>query len=368
MQDPTVTTPQSVDTRLPAIEDTKRLVDAYLTMLFEERIAQANSVSKNYTTLWQSIARLSSAGGKRLRPYMLLLAYNMYAPDKQISSVVPAAAAQELIHLAMLIHDDIIDRDEVRYGVKNISGQYNETYAPYIADLNERHHFSTSAAIMAGDLLIAEAHTALGRCAIGNESLSAAQQILSKAIFSVVGGELLDAESTFRPRAEIDSLTIAREKTASYSFVSPLVTGATLAGAPAAIIDGLASFGTALGIAYQLQDDVLSMFGDELITGKSTSSDIVEGKYTYLIETFYTRASPQQSERMNEIFGNRQATSVDIQTARELLIDTGALQVVTEEITRLAADATNALNNIPMSDASHEAFASLVELSIRRVK
>ena len=100
----------------PTLDTVKQQVDAYLMHYSQQRIEDARDIGPSYVRLRQAINRLIEVGGKRLRPFMVLLAYDAYAPQPTIESVLPAAAAQELLHLAMLIHDDIIDRDLIRCG------------------------------------------------------------------------------------------------------------------------------------------------------------------------------------------------------------------------------------------------------------
>ena len=110
----------------------KQLVDDYIKSFFHYRSAEAMELGPSYVRLWQSIETLVLAGGKRLRPFMLLATYQAYHPEGTLNDILPAAAAHELIHSAMLIHDDIIDRDSIRYGVKNVSGQYDNTTANFL--------------------------------------------------------------------------------------------------------------------------------------------------------------------------------------------------------------------------------------------
>lgn len=350
------------------IETTKQRIDTFLRRLFDERIAKAQAISPDYGQLWRSIARLTLAGGKRLRPYVIFLAYTMNGQHTDSKKILAAAAAQELLHMAMLIHDDIIDRDQIRYGVKNVIADYDDLYAPYVADHTERRHFSNSAAIMAGDLLIAEAYSLVQQCDVDAVHIARAQAVLSESIFGVVGGELLDTESAFRPFESVDALLIAQQKTASYSFVGPLHMGASLADASTETAEGLRAFGNALGIAYQLQDDLLGAFGDEAVTGKSSSGDIIEGKHTHLVEQFYQRATAEQVTEFTTIFKNSQASDVAITRARQLLRESGAVQAVQTAIDELASQARQHLGQLRMTPASRTAFDELVERCIKRVK
>lgn len=350
------------------LDNTRQRIDAFLNTFFAGKIVDAARISPDYAQLWQTMATLSAAGGKRLRPYITLLSYAMTDESKSLDAIIPAAAAQELLHLAMLIHDDIIDRDTMRYGIKNVTGQYDDVYAAYVPDPMERRHFSNSAAIMAGDLLISEAYRLVQQCNVDSAHIAKAQSVLADAVFYVAGGELLDTESAFRPFTEVDALNIAKQKTASYSFISPLTMGAHLADASAQTIETLNQFGNSLGVAYQLQDDLLGVFGDEMLTGKSSSGDIIEGKHTHLVERFHHLATDEQKQRFAVIFKNEQADAQALSEARQLLIDSGAKQAVEATIDEFAASARAHLQQLPVNDASHEAFEALIERCIHRVK
>lgn len=364
-----ITQPANPSADLLSVQTARQKIDHYLNDFFRQKIDEAHAIDPQYADLWRAVHTLFQAGGKRLRPYMLFLAYQTFNESSEpIDNILPAAAAQELLHLAMLIHDDIIDRDVVRYGVKNITGQYDETYATLLSDQSERRHFSNSAALLAGDLLISQAHYLLQQSTVDHSRIATSQHTMMQAIFHVVGGELLDTESAFRPFNDSKALTISQHKTASYSFVSPLTMGAQLAGANQTTITRLTAFGNALGIAYQVTDDILGAFGNEAITGKSSSNDFREAKHTFLVEQFYLLASKKQRDAFDQVYGNHTATNDDIEHARQLLIDSGARAAAEKMATAYAAEAYDALRTLSPTSPSHDAFEALVQLCIRRNK
>jgi len=355
------------DEPIVSIAASKKVIDDYVEHLLSLKIEQAAQVSPYYEALWHAIKSLFGAGGKRLRPYMTLLTYQAFGGNK-VESIVPAAVAQELLHQSMLVHDDIIDRDLIRYNAKNISGQFNDYYEQFIADVPERRHFADSAAILAGDLLISEAHVQIAQSNVEPEKVLAAQNILSEAVFHVVGGELLDTEASFRPAQDIDPLTIAAQKTASYSFVSPLTLGAVLAGAPQQQLDILKDLGNSVGIAYQLRDDLMGVFGDEAVTGKSTQNDIKEGKRTLLIDEFYKRADHEQQESFSNIFGHPKASDDNIEVARTLLINSGAKTAIESYIANYREATIQQLSQMDITDDYRTIFADLIQVSLERDK
>ena len=349
-----------------SLAHTRTLVDDVLSNYFNEQIEKSVHIDAGYVTLWETIKTLSQSGGKRLRPYVALLTYQAFS-GHPVEDVVPVAAALEILHLGMLVHDDIIDRDYIRYGVANVSGQYNDLYASYIQSSEERRHFSDSAAMLAGDLLLIGGHDLLLESKISDAVLRDVSRIYNHAVFVVAGGELLDTESAFRPFESIDALSISRTKTAHYSFVTPLLMGARLADVSPEVCAQLEAFGEKLGIAYQLVDDLLGVFGSEDVTGKSALNDLREAKHTLLIEEFKRRANQEQQQQFEELFGNKSLTQDTAHTLRNLIVESGAKQAVDELIDRYSHDARHILAEIAMPDIFKAHFESLLNTALKRV-
>ncbi len=347
-------------------EAAKKLADEYIQSFCQHRSLEAAELGPTYVRLWQSIESLILAGGKRLRPYMVLATYQAYKSEAVLSDILPAAVSQELIHMAMLIHDDIIDRDTIRYGVKNVAGQYDDHYKNIVSDDAERSHMSLSAALLAGDALITEAHRVLRKTIQSTELIDQAEEILDTAIFEVIGGELLDTEVAYLPKGSISPDIIARYKTASYSFVGPLTTGAVLAQAPEHDINTLKEFSIILGIGYQLRDDLIGTFGNEAVTGKSTTTDIREGKRTYLIEQFELLANIEQNKKFFSIFHNSTATTEQLEEAKQLLAETGAQKAVEVLIDTKKAEALQKIDVLSLSPEAKQMYKALVEQCLNR--
>lgn len=345
---------------------TKVLTDTHIKRYCEGRKTNARQISPRYVALWDSIESLILAGGKRLRPHLLFTTYIAYANNGTIEDVIPAAVAQELLHSAMLIHDDIIDRDTMRYGVKNVPGQYDALYSPFITEDSERAHMSMSAGILAGDILLSDAHRMLRSLTLPDERVNLAKEILACSVFEVVGGELLDTEVSFLPTGIIDAETIAKFKTASYSFKSPLTMGATLAGVSEGELYLLTQLSESLGIGYQLRDDILGVFGDESKTGKSASHDIIEGKRTFLVEQFEAIAAPAQKQRFFEIFHNLEADEALIEEARQLLIQSGAKDHVEKRIITLHETSNQLINQLAIDEVYRQELLSIATRCLQR--
>lgn len=343
------------------------LIEAEIVAFFARSTREAAMISPAYLALWKDIYRLVQAGGKRLRPRMVCMAYRAFG-GTDLARIAPVAAASELLHISMLIHDDIIDRDLMRYGVDNITASYLKKYASQLPDAADRQHYAQSAALLAGDLLLSGAHQLIAGSQLQPHIRAAAHTIFSRSVFEVAGGELLDTEAAFSEPGEVQPLAIARFKTAGYSFISPLLIGATLADATADQKEYVRQFAEQLGIAFQLQDDILGIFGNPATTGKSTTSDIRESKRTYLIECFDRLATPKQRHEFDRLFGKIDITEDEAYAVRELLVASGARSQVELEITRLQAQAIAALAAMKLNTEHHEEFIQLINKSLKRHK
>lgn len=331
-------------------------IHAALAGLFQEKVPQAHAIHPSYGRLIEEIERVVMNGGKRLRPYLVYIgngAINAHATR--------VGVAHELLHAALLVHDDIIDRDDIRHGQPTIHHAYfAHHYQKVISDDTERIHFSRSAALLAGDLLISWAYELLGQL----PQSSALIARISQGIFEVAGGELLDTESPFIPEVR-DPLVIYRYKTAGYSFIAPLLSGAELQGLSGEDIKALETYASSLGVAYQIQDDLLGTFGDTEITGKSSVNDLREGKYTLLITYFLEVANDEQVALYKNVFGNTAATQEEIDSLKMAIDASGAKNRTIEELHRHIEIARNQLDLLTQ-DSQREALGELIDLICKR--
>ena len=342
-------------------------LNTILEDFFARNSQKAISISPYYHDLWAEIARLMSSGGKRLRPKMTILAYQAFG-GKDVQAILPIAAAQELLHLGMLIHDDIIDRDYIRYGVDNIAGGYDKMYKDLVSDKTDRLHYAHSSALLAGDLMISGAYQLMTDAKVEATKIIEVQRLFGKGIFEVVGGELIDTESAFREFGEIKSETVALYKTASYTFIVPMLIGAMLADASKADQAYLRLFAENLGIAFQLRDDIIGVFGSEAATGKSTSGDIREGKRTYMVEQLCTLATKEQKVVFDHYFGDNAISSDEVELIRDLLVSTGAKQKTEEAIARYEVKARSALESLTLDPISGDQLEELITIATKREK
>ncbi len=344
----------------------KQDVGDFLAKYFADNVTHSDQLDEQYGDLWRAMESLAMVGGKRLRPYFLVLTYLAYG-GADYEQVLPVAAAQELLHVSLLIHDDIIDKDYVRYGQDNVAGLMKKSYSKRGAGRNAEH-FGNSAAILAGDLLLSGAYQLIASSQLNDAQKAQATAKLGESIFLVGGGELLDTESSLLAWGSGKALKIADLKTARYSFVGPMVTGALLANAGKPDVGLIEEMGIALGIAFQLADDLLGIYGDSKVTGKTTVGDIREGKRTYLMEQAIARANKADLAKLQKLLGNPKVTQTQAKQVQAILERCGAKADCLAQIELYAAQATSMLECLAMSDAAKDAFRQIIQKATKRVK
>jgi geranylgeranyl diphosphate synthase type II len=291
----------AVDT--PAREDLRHDAECALDRFFAGKIALAGRYGPRYVRLWQA-ARRASSHGKRIRPALVLETYaslheraqqdgapgpvlNETSPagDPGSAAAVAVAVAFELLHTAFLMHDDAIDGDVVRRGEPNLIGSFRADAVLGGSSDAAAAEWGEAASILAGDLLIHAAQSQVAHLDIDRVRREALLNVLDDAVFEAAAGELHDVafSTEVEPPEVSDAQAMSEWKTASYSFVAPLRAGAILAGAAGSTQRALAQFGRHTGIAFQLRDDLLGVFGDERMTGKSASGDIRRAAKTPLL-------------------------------------------------------------------------------------
>jgi geranylgeranyl diphosphate synthase, type I len=250
-----------------------------------------------------------TSGGKRLRPFMVIKSCEMFG-GKEIHAI-PAAAAVELIHNFSLIHDDIMDNDDVRHGVSTVHKQYGVPLA-----------------LLAGDVLFSKAFQILSssgtNLGIGKDAVSEMVLRLATACISVCEGQAIDtgmAGSEMIPSIEL-YLDMIRKKTAALFEVSCAL-GVLVTGASEKDVENLSQFGLNTGIAFQLIDDLMGVAGDPKLTGKAVGNDIREGKKTYPILLAIKSANRNDKNKIMKVYGYKNSSEADLQNAVNIICSLG---------------------------------------------
>lgn len=284
----------------------------------------AQIVDEHDRVLWETLHRLTTSG-KRFRPALLLELYTVLG-GRDLETASKVADAVELLHTAFVIHDDVIDGDDVRRGRPNVSGTFqararNTGVSPARARL-----YGEAAGILAGDLALAGAVREMALCGARPQVVVRLLDLLEEVLHRSAVGELADVRVSLTPDASMtEVLDVAECKTAAYSFELPLRAAGLLAGVPEDVVTALGAVGRHLGTAFQLCDDLNGVFGSAAETGKDPLGDLREGKCTALIAI--ARSRPEWQE-LAQFVGNPDLTPQGADRARQLLIACGARDTV----------------------------------------
>lgn len=343
-------------------DEFKKLLSEFLGQFepyLESYFKKKKTVVKKYPRLigdfYADLADIS-AGGKRMRGFLVYLGY-LVGGGKDLKRILPLALAVELIHTFLLIHDDIIDKSDTRRGKVAIHKRYGKRFGD---------HYGTSQAIVIGDIASFEAIDLINSSSLGASEKVLCLELLNKVILETAYGEALDVENSYKEVSVDDIRQVTDLKTARYSFVGPLKIGATLAGAGKKQIAGLESFGLSMGFAFQLQDDILGVFGDEKILGKSVLSDMREGKKTLLIYKTNELAGKNDRNRIDKIWGNQKATISDLNIVKSIVKSCGAYDWCLEELERFKLESVKDMAKVTGDAVNRRIFIQIADFIVSR--
>jgi len=312
--------------------------------------------------VFTTLHRFVLAGGKRLRPLFCYWGWRS-AGGTDGAPIIAASAALELFHAFALIHDDIMDGSDRRRGEPSVHRLF--------ADLHTRSSwrgdpasYGRNTALLCGDLCAAWADQMFHECGLSAEQVHKGYGVFAIMRTEVIAGQYLDLVSGVGDGSVASALTVIRMKAARYTVTRPLQIGAALAGAGEESLAALAAFGDPLGDAFQLRDDVLGVFGDPAVTGKSILDDLREGKPTVMMALARGSADRDQQRRLKELFGNPDLDPEGAAELRQVIIDTGALNRI-EQMIKVRTDA--ALGALADAPVSGEALPVLTALAAEAV-
>ncbi len=312
-------------------------------MTFQEEVRRVASMVDSYLEeevdgaprdLYDASSHLIRAGGKRLRPFILVEFHALYSPDE--AAVLPAAAAVELIHNFTLIHDDIMDRDEIRHGVPTVHRKYGEALA-----------------ILAGDVLFAKVFSLLTRTpALSPPSRTVeAVKIVAESLVTLCEGQALDMNAPKIEQMSEEGYYSTIEKKTSALFEASASIGCIAGGGSPEDVGRAASYARHLGLAFQLVDDVLGVVGDPGVTGKPVGGDLREGKRTMPIMLAVREAAPSDREKILSVWGKGNAEQGALAGSVEIIRSMGIDQKVRSLARGNVERALEALGPLPDAEA-----------------
>lgn len=298
--------------------------------------------------LYDPVSYVLSLGGKRIRPVLMLMAYNLYRED--VKSILQPATGIEVYHNYTLLHDDLMDRADMRRGKATVHKVWNDNVA-----------------ILSGDAMLVLAYQFMAKCA--SEKLKDVMDLFSLTALEICEGQQLDMEFEQRKDVKEDEyIEMIRLKT-SVLLAASLKIGAILGGASKEDADALYDFGVNLGLAFQLKDDLLDVYGDPLRFGKNIGGDILCNKKTYLVIKAFEHANTDQEALLNDWFTRETFDPQEkIAAVTRLYNEIGVKALCENRIVEYSKRASESLNrvNVP-AENKQELETMMNELMHREV-
>lgn len=318
------------------IEENAKIVNKYLN----------SKLKGNPKKLYDAAGYLIINGGKRLRPYMVIKSCQIL--KGKISNAMPAASAIEMVHNFTLVHDDIMDNDEMRHGVSTVHKK-----------------FGIPIAILAGDVLFSKAFQVITDTKLSTSATTQLVSRLAKACVDVCEGQLLDVKMAEERKipSQAEYITMIGKKTAALFDVSCAM-GAICATTKMSDISNLSSFGRNLGIAFQITDDLIGVMGDPKITKKPVGNDLREGKKSLPILMAIKLANGSEKKVILNVFGNSKVSKKDLNKAVDVIRSLGIEKSVREQALKYAEKAEKSLATY--SGSAKVELISLLDFVVKR--
>ncbi len=301
---------------------------------------------RNPRGLYEPIEYTLQAGGKRLRPALAIMASDLFDGDRQ--KVLPAALALEIFHNFTLLHDDVMDNASIRRGRPTVHVRWNE-----------------NTAILSGDQMLIEAYKLLSQ--VKPDRLPEVLYLFNKMATEICEGQQYDVEFENRDDVSLDDyLMMIRLKT-SVLLATSLQIGALIAGAGQTAQLALYQYGINLGLAFQLQDDLLDVYGNPQTFGKAIGGDILCAKKTYLLLTAMLKADPQQKQQLSLLLADHSISDQQkIHAVTDIYNQLSVRQACEEVVKKYTLLALAELDKIPVSEEKKLILINLAQKLLAR--
>ena len=321
------------------------IFDKELLSYLDNKIKQFVAIDARTAILVKEIKELILAGGKRLRPAFCYFGY-LASGGQDKRTALKVSLALELGQAFALIHDDIIDNSSLRRGQPTV---FKKLGLP--------------SAILVGDLACTLADEIFTGLSLSEKTILQAKHYFDLLKEEVIAGQYLDVLGA---KTEKEILKILEYKTGRYTVVRPLQIGAALALAPDQIFKVFENHGVPLGIAFQIKDDILGMFGNEKIIGKPVDSDLREGKRTLLIIKTLEKSGKDQTKKLMNLLGNQKIGRTELDWVRKLIVETGSLDYCQNLAQQLINQAKSAISDYPFEKEGKKFLLETADFVLQR--
>ncbi len=358
------------------LETARNITNNTLREVLDEVLREASSVTAYASELIDFISDYTLRGGKRLRAFLVLIGY--WAEkwgSGNLDTIRYIMAAIEFMQSYFLAHDDIMDRDTIRRGGPTVHVMFEQSCRDKSL-LTDCKHYGLSQAILGGDYLESLTTYSFYKSGVTSEDLRRLIYYYTRGLRLVSYGQFLDVLIAGLPLDKVtekDVITIHKYKTASYTIELPLYLGAIAAGSKNhRLFEAFTAYAYPAGVAFQIQDDILGLYGDPKITGKPVGSDVREKKKTLLVVKAYEWGNEEDKEFLRLVYDKKKPEEIskdDILRVQEIVRKTGSLDYSLEYMQSLTREAKVALDNCEyISSEAREVLEWLLELIIKRKK
>jgi geranylgeranyl diphosphate synthase, type I len=345
-------------------------VTEQLREYLRERRRDTAYIGAEYATLTAALEEFVLRGGKRLRPAFAYWGWRAVTenPDTENPAVLRLFAALEMLHACALVHDDVIDDSATRRGMPTAHVQFAARHRAS-GWRGSADQFGVSAAILLGDLALVWADDIVATAELPGDAHRRVQRVWSDIRTEVLGGQFLDIVAEASGAESIASAMLVNTyKTASYTVTRPLQLGVAAAAERPDVLAAFHDFGTELGVAFQLRDDVLGVFGNPAVTGKPSGDDLRSGKRTVLLAEAVERAErtdPTAAALLRGSIGT-ELSEARVRHLCDIIESVGALAAVEARIDTLTRRAIDILNAAPIAAEAKVGLSELARLASNR--
>ncbi len=336
------------------------LIDGFIESYFSRKAADAELPFMK--ELYSDIKEYCLRDGKRIRPILLINSYNGYCRGfRKTGEIIKLGAAVEIMHSFLLVQDDIIDRAEMRRGGEALHILLGKRYS----SLTTNPLIGTDIASVLADVMFSSAIDIICSAGLRDGIKTAFMKVFARTYEKTAWGQILDSLNTMPVSIDCGSdapMMISLMKTAWYTMVYPVMMGYVLSsGSGRKELETIEEFGIPLGIAFQIRDDILGVFGVESDTGKPNDSDILEGKFTLLVHNTMQKLDEAELENFKSVLLSRSKSPDEVRFIRETIKSSGALDETIGRHEKLLLEAEDKLDQLRIKKYSREVLRGVIE-------
>lgn len=353
----------SLEWSVNQLTDFKGRFDQILKNFLDNKIAEASEIRPELGRMLEVCSDFVIGGGKRLRPAFVYFGWKAAGGTGNEDTILQAAIPMELVHAGALVHDDVMDNSDSRRGKPTVHKIFEKEMGG--------EEVGRSLAIVAGDMILALADEAMSAYPSFGGRYQEARQCFDEMCKEINFGQHLDVVGNLLPEVSEEwIMLVMRYKTAGYTVEKPLLVGAILGGASEKVLKGLSEYGIKLGIAFQIKDDILGMFGSEKKVGKPVDSDLKEGKKTLLVSKTFEKLSAEGRKeelgKFKSILGNHKLTENDYEWCQNLMRETGAVDYCQQLVEKLTEEAAVVLKDVEIDSEARRFLLGISEFLVAR--